>query len=298
MDIILEAMKTAISEAKISLLDGNHGFGAVIFMGEAIVAHARDREETERDPTSHAEMNAIRLAAGALGKDLAGCAIVSTHEPCPMCASAITWSGIGEVIYGFSIQEAIEQGRDRLNISCREIFERSGRKISVRSGVLADECALLYDRNVRKEIKRIRNATEESLLEHDRESTERRVQWLEDEGVARSFMSSDPLDAAYRLLLRRLGISAEEAPIVERNRKRVVFHSKNPCPTLEACRILGLDTRFVCKRYNEGATDALVKWIDPRLRFVRNYEKLRPYSEYCEEMILLDEIPGTSEAAD
>jgi tRNA(adenine34) deaminase len=65
----------------------------------------------------------------------------------------------------------------------------------------------------------------------------------------------------------------------------IVFHSANFCSTLEACRILELDTRHVCRLYNEKATQELIRQIDPRLRFSRNYEKLRPQSAYCEEMI-------------
>jgi len=288
MDIVQEAMLAAISEAEASLREGNHGFGAVVISDGVIVSRARDREETEQDPTSHAETNAIRLAARAIGKDLSGCAIVSTHEPCPMCASAIVWSGIGEVAYGCSIESSMKQGCDRIAISCREIFERSGKAIETRPGVMAQECARLYDRDVRKETKRLRAADEERLRAFNRESTERRRKWFEESGGAREFVRGDPLEDAYALLLRRLGISAEAAPIVERTDTRIVFHSMNPCPTLEACRILGLDTRRVCEKYNEGATDALVKLIDPRLRFARNYERLRPQSAFCEEMIILE----------
>ena len=60
-------------------------------------------------------------------------------------------------------------------------------------------------------------------------------------------------------------------------------------PTLEACKIPGMDSRRICKLYNERSTDRLVKEIHPNLKFTRNYEKLRPYFEYCEEMIVLEE---------
>lgn len=49
--------------------------------------------------------------------------------------------------------------------------------------------------------------------------------------------------------------------------------------------VTGLDTRWVCRLYNEGAVDQLIRQIDPRLRFSRNYELIRPYSGYCEERI-------------
>jgi len=51
---------------------------------------------------------------------------------------------------------------------------------------------------------------------------------------------------------------------------------------------LELDTRGVCGYYNEGSTDLLVKQVDSRLNFKRNYDKLRPHSDYCEEMIIID----------
>ena len=90
---------------------------------------------------------------------------------------------------------------------------------------------------------------------------------------------------AYQVLLRKLGIKEDEAPIIRRNDKEIVFRSINSCPTLEACRILGLEPIKICKLYNEGATDALVKLVDPRLEFSRNYARMRPEYKYCEEII-------------
>ena len=97
------------------------------------------------------------------------------------------------------------------------------------------------------------------------------------------------MEQGYQLLLKRLGTTEAEAPIVHRGKGRIVFHSKNFCPTLEACIILGLDTRRICRLYNEGATDRLIRQIDPRLRFNRNYRNIRPHSEYCEERIEYDQ---------
>ena len=94
---------------------------------------------------------------------------------------------------------------------------------------------------------------------------------------------------AYRVLMDLLQTTEADCPIVCRDDKKLVFHSRNFCPTLEACKILGLDTRHICKLYNEGSTNRLVKEVHPDLKFTRNYEKLRPYCGYCEEMILLEE---------
>ncbi len=78
-------MRVAIEEARISLREGNSGFGAVIIKGRDVISKAHDTDKTSGDPTQHAEMNVVRSAAGELGRDLSDCVLVSTHEPCPMC---------------------------------------------------------------------------------------------------------------------------------------------------------------------------------------------------------------------
>jgi hypothetical protein len=143
------------------------------------------------------------------------------------------------------------------------------------------------DRRVAEEMKRLEGASDQRLRLYDRACAARRLAWYRRRFSSRPVPGDGPLDQAYRLLLRRLGIRELEAPVVERSGDRLVFHSRNFCPTLEACRILQLDTRRVCRLYNESATQELLRQIDPRLVFRRNYEKLRPYCEYCEEVIEL-----------
>lgn len=276
-------MKLAVEQARRSLRQGNNGFGAVIVKGGQVIAQARDTEETDQDPTAHAEMNAIRMASKKLGKDLGGCVLIATHEPCPMCATAIAWSDIGELVFGYGIEDALKQGRRRIGIPCEEIFHRAGADVRVTKGCLYQACSLLYHRDVRREIKKLRAATPEQLRQFNEESAQKRLAWFQARGAAA--LPENPLEAGYRLLLEKFNIGPDQAPVVEQNAHRIVFHSKNFCPTLEACKLLDLDTRTVCRLYNEESTRRLVRQIDPRLRFSRNYEKLRPYSEYCEEMI-------------
>lgn len=281
-------MKIAVELARKSLRTGNYGFGTVIVKDDAIIAQAHDTERTDADSTAHAEMNAIREASKKLGKNLKGCTLFSTHEPCPMCASAIVWSGIKKVVFGYSIADAIGQGRSRIEIGCEEIFKRSGSGIEKETGVLQDECALLYNEFVRSEIEKLRTPTGEKLQEWNQESMERRLKWFQTERPLADIMAADVKEKAYRVLLKKFNITEEQAPIVYREESKIVFHSKNFCPTLEACNILELDTRGVCGYYNEGSTDLLVKQVDSRLSFKRNYDKLRPHSDYCEEMIIID----------
>ena len=144
------------------------------------------------------------------------------------------------------------------------------------------------ERLIQREIVRLQNADEMALHALNEDSIRRRTGWFEENKSRFAFLSGDPVSAAYRLLLARFGITSEEAPVIFKSETKIVFHSQNFCPTLEACKRLGLDTREICKRLNEDATNRLIRLIDPRLRFSRNYEKLRPYALYCEERITLE----------
>lgn len=278
-------MRIAIDEAKTSLREGNNGFGAVVIKDGKLVASSHDKEDSESDPTSHAEIKAIREASRKLGKNLSGCILISTHEPCPMCSAAVVWSGIEAIAYGYSIKDALTQKRKRMNLSCVEFFSKVNADIEIFEGVLKYECSVLYRDDVRKEIGRLRCADEQMLAGLNEDSVRRRTKWFQDNRNYFDFISQDLLDSGYRLLLERFHINPDEAPVVYKTDKEIVFHSMNFCPTLEACKILGLDTRYVCKEINENSTDTLLKQIDRRLNFSRNYVKLRPYTEYCEEMI-------------
>ena len=75
--------------------------GAVITRGSEIVAEARNAMRGSLDPTSHAEMVAMRRAAEALGEPrLDDCTLWVTLEPCPMCAAAATVARIGAIRFG------------------------------------------------------------------------------------------------------------------------------------------------------------------------------------------------------
>lgn len=283
-------IKIAIEEAKVSLREENHGFGAVVVKDGAIISQSHDRDVTEKDPTFHAELDAIRQASKKMNGRLEGCTIISTHEPCPMCAGAIVWSGISEVVFGYGIADSIKEGRKRIDIRCSEIFERANAKIQIVEGVLKDECAVLYNEEVRKCIKQLRNIDPEKLKLLSDELTQKRKDWFIKYGNGIIDTNKSTLENAYGVFLNKLCINESEASVVEKQENKIIIHSKNFCPTLEACKILNLDTRYICKNLNEEATDLLLKEINPDLTFSRNYEKLRPYSKYCEEEISINTI--------
>ena len=146
-----------------------------------------------------------------------------------------------------------------------------------------------HDPAIDAEVLRLRGASDDQLRACDREREAKRVAWYAKQTPLPA--AGDPLEKAYRLLLRKLGIDEDDAPIVRRDDTTIVFHSRNFCPTLAACVVLGLDTRRVCRLSSEKSTDALVKLVDPRLSFSRNYQKLRPYSDSCEESISYHDAP-------
>jgi hypothetical protein len=124
----------------------------------------------------------------------------------------------------------------------------------------------------------------------ERCAIESRTSWL-DENLPHLERTADPIGDAYRIFYEAyLGISApEEGEIVEQTPTRLVTRWWNRCPTLDACQQLGLDTREVCNKGYHKSVQLFLSRIDPRLRFERKYEALRPHSPYCVEILSLDE---------
>lgn len=119
---------------------------------------------------------------------------------------------------------------------------------------------------------------------------EKRQEWL-DQNLISIERSGDPLEDAYRAFYEQyLGVSIPEGgEMVEKDGCKLVMRWWNACPTLETCKALGLDTREICKKVYHKPVQEFLRRIDPHLRFDRNYDALRPYTPYCEEMIILGE---------
>jgi hypothetical protein len=119
---------------------------------------------------------------------------------------------------------------------------------------------------------------------------EKRLAWLK-ENRDEMVRADDPVMEGYTWFYEcYLTVSVPaDGEIIEQTKKKLVMRWRNPCPTLEACQKLGLDTREVCKKAYERPVEEFLKAIDPRLRFGRNYEHIRPYATYCEEIIVLED---------
>ncbi len=133
-----EYMKEALNEAEKAFRLGEVPIGAVIVRNGEIIARGHNLTETRKDPTAHAEMNAIRQAAERLGGwRLPGCTMYVTCEPCAMCAGALVWSRMEKLCIGTMDPKAG---------ACGSVFDiveepRLNHNIEVETGILEEDCS-------------------------------------------------------------------------------------------------------------------------------------------------------------
>jgi len=106
-------MRHALDAARSAANDGEVPVGAVVTREGQVIATAANAPRTLHDPTAHAEIRALRAAAGILGRDrLEDCDLWVTLEPCAMCAGAIAHARIARLYYAASDPKggAVEHG--------------------------------------------------------------------------------------------------------------------------------------------------------------------------------------------
>jgi tRNA(Arg) A34 adenosine deaminase TadA len=110
----LAFLRRAIALATHNVASGAGGpFGAVIAREGRIIAEGVNTVTAAQDPTAHAEVNAIRAAAKAMGAfTLAGCQLYTSCEPCPMCLAASYWARLDAIYYGADAADAARAGFD------------------------------------------------------------------------------------------------------------------------------------------------------------------------------------------
>jgi tRNA(Arg) A34 adenosine deaminase TadA len=136
-----EFLRRAIALATHNVETGAGGpFGAVVVHGGKIVAEAVNTVTAQLDPTAHAEVNAIRAAAKALGSfSLAGCQLYTSCEPCPMCLAASYWARLEAIYYGASAADAARAGFDDAFIYQELRKENAGRTSLPATQLLREE---------------------------------------------------------------------------------------------------------------------------------------------------------------
>lgn len=143
-------MKMALEEAQKASEIGEVPIGAIVVKDNIVVGRGYNKTETTKDPTAHAEMEAIRMAAKTLGGwRLIGCDLYVTCEPCSMCAGAIVWSRIENLYIGTMDPKAG---------ACGSVFnivqeEKLNHNVNIETGILQEECSKIlkdFFKNLRR----------------------------------------------------------------------------------------------------------------------------------------------------
>lgn len=131
-------MRQALAEAAKASEKGEIPVGAVLVCGEAIFT-SYNMKENQTDPTAHAEMLALREAAGKMGRWRLGGTLYVTLEPCAMCAGALLQARVDRLVFGALDPKAGACG------SVLEVIRepRFNHRIEVIGGILAEESSRL-----------------------------------------------------------------------------------------------------------------------------------------------------------
>ncbi|MBQ0122445.1 MAG: nucleoside deaminase [Bacteroidales bacterium] len=131
-DLDEKFMSEALREAEEAAHEGEVPVGGLVVCRGRIIARAHNLTETLTDPTAHAEMQLIGMAASYLGgKYLSDCTLYVTVEPCPMCAAALAWAQLGRLVYG------APDPKRGYSLFTPSLLHP---KTEVRGGVLAEKC--------------------------------------------------------------------------------------------------------------------------------------------------------------
>ena len=130
-------MRAALEQARLALAAGEVPIGAVVVIGDQIVARAYNQPIHATDPTAHAEVLALRQAARAIGNyRLTDAVVYVTLEPCLMCVGARVHARVRELVFGSA------EPKTGALVSATRALETPGlnHRFPFRSGVLEQEC--------------------------------------------------------------------------------------------------------------------------------------------------------------
>jgi tRNA(Arg) A34 adenosine deaminase TadA len=109
-DICFLRRALALAAENVELGDGGP-FGALIVRNAQIIAEARNQVLSDKDPTAHAEIQAIRAACRKIGHfHLEDCVLYASSEPCPMCLAAAYWARVARIVYANPRAQAANAG--------------------------------------------------------------------------------------------------------------------------------------------------------------------------------------------
>ena len=132
-------MRAALAEARRAAEAADVPVGAVVVMDGVVIGAGHNRREARGDPTAHAEVEALRAAARAIGHWRVEGTLYVTQEPCPMCAGALVNARVRRLVYGCPNPKAGAVA----TLYQIPTDPRLNHCVEVAGGILADECALL-----------------------------------------------------------------------------------------------------------------------------------------------------------
>jgi len=136
----------AIELARESVAAGNTPFGALLVVDGEVVHVVRNTTRTDDDLTAHPELKLARWAARELDDaERAASTMYASTEPCPMCSTAIVYSGIGRVVFGVAGRTLDELTGGVVDVPCAEVIRRSTAETTV-EGPVAEEAAMAVHR--------------------------------------------------------------------------------------------------------------------------------------------------------
>lgn len=137
-------MRNALDEAHRSAERGNLGVGAILVIGNQIVARGGNEESSANDPFAHAEIQVLKDFLQSQPKHLLQHAtLYTTFEPCPMCLGACLAVGLGAIAVGGTRSPQDRQWGGYRPEDLAELIGSSGPKIKVQQGPYRDECVLV-----------------------------------------------------------------------------------------------------------------------------------------------------------
>lgn len=135
-------MKSALAAGEAGVKNGENPFGAAIYQPDGVrIVVAHNTVISTKNPTHHAEVNAIAAASAQLGQsDLAGYWLLATAEPCPMCLSAAIIAGIRHIAFGANQVVIDEAGFGGLGVTSRDLATQFHGNVTLRGSILGNEC--------------------------------------------------------------------------------------------------------------------------------------------------------------
>ena len=133
-------LRQAIDLSRQARAAGNHPFGALLVVDDAVVLTAQNTVHTDRDPTAHAETNLVSEAIRRLTPEQVRRSVLYTScEPCAMCTGKIYWAGIRSIAYALSSEELATLAGGNFLIPCAELFARAADTVHITGPLLLDE---------------------------------------------------------------------------------------------------------------------------------------------------------------